>query len=226
VTSVREAPDVDVVIVEDHELLAQSLTFALRAEQLQAVIPDHLDPDAIVELVRASEPAVVLLDLDLGDHGSSLPLIDRCRQLGAHVVMVTAATDRARLAACIEAGAEGIVAKARPLEQLVAAVRQVLRTGTLLRAGERDEWLAELRTRRTDDARRLAPFDRLTERERQVLAALVEGRSADRIAEVSVVSVTTVRSQIKSILGKLGVNSQLEAVALARRSGWSDPRLG
>jgi DNA-binding NarL/FixJ family response regulator len=66
-----------------------------------------------------------------------------------------------------------------------------------------------------------APFESLTPREAAVLGDLLEGRSADDIAEASFVSITTVRAQIRSILSKLGVRSQLAAVSMARRAGWS-----
>lgn len=65
-------------------------------------------------------------------------------------------------------------------------------------------------------------FQRLSRRERQVLSALMRGDSARDISRESYVSVPTVRSQIRSILIKLGVSSQLAAVALAYRTGWSD----
>ena len=68
---------------------------------------------------------------------------------------------------------------------------------------------------------RLPHFGDLTERERFVLAELMEGHCAEEIAHAAFVSVSTVRSQIKAILQKLGVSSQLAAVALARRAGWS-----
>jgi len=61
----------------------------------------------------------------------------------------------------------------------------------------------------------------LTEREQSVLAELMEGHCAEEIAKAAFVSISTVRSQIKAILQKLGVNSQLAAVALTRRAGWS-----
>ena len=68
---------------------------------------------------------------------------------------------------------------------------------------------------------RLQLFDILTEREQVVLAELMEGHCADEIANAAFVSISTVRSQIKAIRNKLGVNSQLAAVAMARRAGWS-----
>lgn len=69
-----------------------------------------------------------------------------------------------------------------------------------------------------------ADFERLAPRERDVLAALPEGQPAERIAVDAVVSVTTVRTRIRSVLTKLGANSQLAAVAKARRAGWEPER--
>jgi two-component system nitrate/nitrite response regulator NarL len=63
-------------------------------------------------------------------------------------------------------------------------------------------------------------FEQLTRRERQVLLALMRGATAREISRESYVSLPTVRSQIRSILLKLGVSSQLSAVVLAYRSGW------
>jgi two-component system nitrate/nitrite response regulator NarL len=67
----------------------------------------------------------------------------------------------------------------------------------------------------------LLEFDRLTRREQEVLSALMRGAKARDICVQSYVSMPTVRSQIRSILMKLGVTSQLAAVALAYQSGWS-----
>lgn len=64
-------------------------------------------------------------------------------------------------------------------------------------------------------------LDRLTRREREVLRGLVSGRRAADIADADFVSVTTVRNQIQSILTKLDAHSQLEAVAIAVRAGWT-----
>jgi DNA-binding NarL/FixJ family response regulator len=63
-------------------------------------------------------------------------------------------------------------------------------------------------------------FRQLSRRERQVLIALMRGETATQISRESYVSLPTVRSQIRSILVKLGVSSQLAAVVLAYRSGW------
>ena len=213
---------VDVLIVDDHGLLAQSLTFALRAEGVRVERSTEISSEAILEAVEAQRPDVVLLDLDLGeDAGTSLPLIAPIREFGSKVVTLTGVTDRVRLAECVEAGAIGIIPKSDAFEQLVAAVQQVVDDGSLLSRHERNELLAELRRHRDADRGRLRPFVDLTPREAQVLDALMDGRSPEQIATDWVVSLATVRSQVRSLRVKLGVNSQLAAVGMARKAGWS-----
>ena len=80
--------------------------------------------------------------------------------------------------------------------------------------------LDELRIERASVRKSLSPFERLTTRESPVLSALIDGLSGEEIAEAHFVALTTVRSQIRSLLQKLGVRSQLAAVAHANRAGW------
>lgn len=213
-----------VLIVEDHELLAQSLVFALRAEGVPTETLKPESAEQILEVAGDLRPGVVLLDLELGGEiGDSIPLIAPLEELGAQVMMVTGVTDRVRLAECLEAGATGLINKSTPFDQLVEAVREVAELGSLVPPEQRHELLGELRQQRAADRERLEPFERLTSREQQVLAGLMEGTSAEKIAEDSFVSVATVRSQIRAVLLKLDVNSQLAAVALARKNNWSPP---
>jgi DNA-binding NarL/FixJ family response regulator len=212
----------DVLIVDDHALIGQSLAVVLQAARLHVELCTEVTEGGILEAARRSQPAVVLLDLDVGGElGTTLPLIPRLRSASSRVLMLTGVSDRSRLAECVEAGAVGIIHKRDPFERLVAAIRRAVEGGAVLPPAERQELLAELRLERQSRSERLRPFDDLTRREGEVLAALLDGLSAERIAQRDVVSLTTVRSQIRAILVKLGVNSQLEAVARARRAGWS-----
>lgn len=213
--------DGTVVIVDGQELLASSLALVLRQEGLDVTIAGTTSAEAVVEAVRHAAPALVLLDLDLGSRlGCGLELIRRLIEAGGRVVMMTGETERHRMAACIEAGAGGILPKTAGFAEFTAAVHRGLAGEELLRAGERDAFLGELQQWRQADRDRLAPFTALTPREQAVLARLVLGESAETIATRSSVSLYTVRSQIKSLLLKLGVSSQLGAVAVARRANW------
>lgn len=215
-----------IVIVDDHGLLGQSLSFALNADGLRAERCPNLTEDDILASVAPGDVEVVLLDLDVGGElGSTLPLIPEIVGTGTKVVMMTGVTDRVRLAECVEAGAIGIVAKSEPFDDLVDAVRRVTERGNLLSHEQRENYLGELRRHRAETHARLETFERVTPRESQVLAALIDGRSAEQIATEWVVSIATVRSQIRTLLLKLGVNSQLSAVALARKAGWQEDPL-
>jgi DNA-binding NarL/FixJ family response regulator len=213
--------DVRVVIVDDHGLLAQSLTFALRAEGLPVERCGEISTEAITDAVHRARPDLVLLDLDLGGElGSSLPLIPLLTEQDTKVVMLTGVTDRVRLAQCVQAGAVGIIAKSEPFETLIDGVKRALDAGTLLSPNEREEHLSRLRRHGMSERQRLELFALLTRREEQMLAALMDGMTAEQIAAEWVVAMSTVRSQIRNLLVKLGANSQLSAVVMAQKAGW------
>ena len=207
------------LVVDDHEMLAQVLVRALVSEGVEAMRSRSVEAGEVLEEVREVRPDIVLLDLNLSS-GSALPLIEPLQDLGSQVLMVTGEPDEMRLAECVERGALGVVSKAAPFGELVDAVASVAAGGSILSACQREELLATLRRQRMVDRERLAPFERLTAREREVLSLLVDGLTPDAIASTSFVSLATVRAQIRSIHQKLGVHSQLEAVAMVRAVGW------
>ncbi len=212
--------DLRVLVVDDHELLAQSLMHILQSEGMAASIVTGPNLDGIVASAAQIRPDVVLLDENLGRMGAGSTIIGRLTDLGCRVVMITAITDRATLAECIEAGAVGIIEKAASVETLLEALVRTAATGSAMSEFDRQEWLAELRSARADRQRLLAPFVQLTPRECDVLRAMADGLTAAEIVDELYVSLWTVRGHIKSILAKLGVTSQLTAVARARQAGW------
>jgi DNA-binding NarL/FixJ family response regulator len=212
-----------VLVVEDHDLLAHSLAATLAAEGVYAETAAAESGEDVTSAVRAGAFDLVLLDLDLGAAGSGFGLIEPLCETGARVVMLTASTDDLTLEECIEAGAVGVVHKSASFEGLMAGVRDAVTLGSLFSPGQRDDLMADLRQRRQERAERLGVFEALTPRERGVLSALMDGKTADDIAKDEVVSITTVRSHIRSLLSKLGVHSQIAAIGLARNAGWEPP---
>lgn len=212
--------DVTVLIVEDHALLAQTLVIALNAEGCSTRVAGHTTVPALLDQVRTLRPVVVLLDLNLGALGDGVDLVKPVTELGARVLVVSSSTDRQRLAETLELGAVGFLSKRAPFEQLLSTVLDVVAERPVLSAAKRYELMAELRAARAARRKDLAPFIALTPRERAVLGALAKGQRAETIAAAAVVSEATVRSQIRGVLAKLGVRSQLEAVALAWTMGW------
>lgn len=215
-----------VLIVEDHELLAESLSFTLRAEGYSVEAAPLESLEGIEAVARAIEPDVVLLDLDLGQVGSGLPLVGPLAALGADVLVVTGSEDLMRIAETLEAGAVGFVQKSQPYNELLAAVVDVAEGRPPLSSTQRTELLLDLRRHRRAREETLARFTRLTKREAEVLSALLHGGSAEAISRESFVSIATVRSHIQKILQKLEVKTQIAAVAEARRAGWTPPDAG
>jgi len=210
---------VRVLLVDDHELVAETLAMSLRAGGIDVVRCRSIQSDAVLAAIEEYRPHLVLLDLDLGGR-SALPLIGPAIERGSRAVMLTGETDVVRLAECVEAGASGVLSKAVPFDGLLDDLHRAARGEELLSDRQRDKLSTALRTARSEQERRLTPFAALTAKEQAVLAALMEGSSAEQIARQKLVSLSTVRSQIAAVLSKLGVNSQLSAVAAARAADW------
>jgi DNA-binding NarL/FixJ family response regulator len=212
-----------IVIVDDHRMLAQSLGYALSAHGVSVEIPALAEQARLLGDIERLAPCLVLLDLDLGDAvGDGAGLVGRLAAAGMRVLILSGTTQRTRFAAAVEAGAVGYVEKGCAFDVLLDTVLRAARGEDVLPAADRHELATTLRTQRRAERRRLAPFERLTGREAEVLVELAAGNCVAQIAEQSFVSVPTVRTQVRQVLAKLDVSSQLEAVALARRSGWLD----
>jgi DNA-binding NarL/FixJ family response regulator len=214
-----------VLIVEDHALVAIGLQLALTARGWDVESTDGPTAADVIEHAQRFQAQCVLLDIGLGEGvGSGIDLVAPLCATGAEVVMLTAETRRGVLAACLEEGAAGWLGKDTFLDEVVSALNDVLAGTPLIGCAAREVMIDELRIERAGLRKALTPFERLTLREREVLAALVDGLSAEEIAETQFVALTTVRSQIRSVLQKLGVRSQLAAVAHANRVGWKPER--
>lgn len=214
-----------ILSVDDHEMVSDALTSELRARGFDAHACPVLEHEQVVQFAWELRPSVVLLDIDLGRGRSSLNLIEPLKETGARVVMLTASTDAIRLAQCLEAGAEGLLSKGGRIADLVAVIESAAGDGCPPHDAERDQLLARLARYRERVQESAAPFERLTPREQDVLAALVHGKSAQTIADETFTSIRTVRGHIQSVLDKLEVNSQVAAVAKAHDARWR-PSLG
>jgi two-component system nitrate/nitrite response regulator NarL len=213
-----------VIMIEDHELLAQSLQLTLKAEDVDVVRVWSDERDDLVQQAVASAPGLLLLDFDLGDDvGVAFGMIEPMTAAGLDVVMLTGERNPLVLAQCLEEGAVGVINKAVSFDELLAQIHTALHGEALMTRHEREELLSQLRLHRAERDQQLRAFRELTAREAEVLRELMQGKAADTIAEESVVSVATIRTQIRSILGKLGVNSQLAAVARAQQARWEPP---
>jgi DNA-binding NarL/FixJ family response regulator len=218
-----------VAIVDDHDLFAEALTIAL-AHAGHDVHRAHVDDDTsgaeeLFRTVLKLRPRLVLLDLDLGPSCDGTALIGPLRRAGVGVVVVTATSDQVRWGECLRLGAAAVLPKSADLNTILATIRLVSQERPAMNPEERRALLSRSQEERHVLQELHDRLDRLTTREREVLGHLMAGRHAREIARVSVVSEATVRTQVKSILAKLEVSSQLAAVGIAHRVGWRPPEL-
>lgn len=212
-----------VLIIDDHELFSTTLAMALRNEGFDARILPVPDVREFMGHRGDGPTGLIVLDLDLdrdadGNYVSGADLVEGLRVLGWKVLVVSGSLDEPGTAAAVSAGAVGSVPKSRSFDVLLATVIAAAGGSPVMSAAEHQHWLERHRQYREQErelSRRLA---RLSHREREVLELLAMGMRAAAIADHFVVSMPTVRTQIRSLLAKLEVGSQLEAVALLRQA--------
>jgi two-component system, NarL family, nitrate/nitrite response regulator NarL len=215
-----------VLIIEDHALFAESLELALNLEGYDVEwlpVGEAGGAQGVLAGVARIRPRIVLLDLDLGGVGDGVRLITPMVKAGIQVVVVTASTDRARWGECLRYGARKVLSKSQQLNEILATVRRINQGFPVMDREERDALINhwhEQGLERVALRRRLAL---LTPREETVLGELMRGRTVRDISASNFVAEATVRTQVKAILAKLEVSSQLAAVGLANSAGWHPP---
>ena len=208
------------ILVAGSDLLAGALASALEAYGFATrhIVPREREIERGIEW----RPDLVIIDVRSLDVTSGSSLIGQLRRVGLQVCVIDARDDRDRSKAWLGAGTSALIDGCEPVDQVFRTINRLLRRGSPQQAARRTSAsLAFTGAAERPQDPRLRPFASLTEREQVVLAELMEGHCAEEIANAAFVSISTVRTQIKAILQKLGVNSQLAAVALARRAGWS-----
>jgi two-component system nitrate/nitrite response regulator NarL len=207
------------ILVAGSDLLADALASALETYGFATM--NIMASEPAIEDGFGWQPDLVLLDARSLDVDAGSALIGGVCEMGVQVCVIDAADDGDRSNAWLTAGTSALIDKREPFEELFRTIALLLRGRFLSQTAPRysvDSALPPVDERRPE---RLEVFAALSDREKVVLYELIEGHCAEDIAKGAFVAVSTVRSQIKSILQKLGVNSQLAAVALARRAGWS-----
>lgn len=208
------AAPIRVLLVDDHAMFASSLAYVLDAEPDLRVVGTAPTARAALERAAALLPDVVLLDHRLPD-GDGIDLIAPLLAAAPapQVVMLTASTSDHILISAIEAGAAGFIDKSRQLGDVISAVRSAAAGESLVSPQLLARLLPRLRRQQVD------PADTITDREREVLAALAQGSTNAQIAKQLSVSVHTVRNHIVNLSAKLGAHSKLEVLAIAVRKG-------
>ncbi|MGH3764947.1 MAG: LuxR C-terminal-related transcriptional regulator [Pseudonocardiaceae bacterium] len=210
-----------VLLIDSHAMLTDALTVQLSiADDLWVVGTAAPDDQRLMEIVRTLRPDVITTEIGAvtAATGGLLRSL-RAAWPPAQVVILTGSHDSEHAIAAARAGAAAWVSKESPLDHLLEVLRGVSLGYAFYPPRQLGAVLRELRedVRRAHDCS--ARLDVLSHREREVLLRMVDGKPVNQIAVESVVSTSTVRTHVRSILTKLGVRSRLEAVSVARAAG-------
>ena len=204
-------PPIHVLIVDDHAMVREGLKVLLQPLEYVAVVAVAATGAEGLAAARQHRPDVVLLDVNLPDQSG----IDVCRQLtaaqpGIRVLALTTFNEKLYVTRMMQAGAAGYVLKNALPEELAEAITKVY-AGKKFFSDEVQRVLLET------SAAPAAPL--LTRREKEVLAAIADGRTSQHIADALCVSVLTIETHRRNLLTKFGVNNTALLIRQAAQLG-------
>ena len=200
-----------VAIFEDNATFRESLEFIIVTSPDMELCGSFEDAGRLTQRIEAVQPQVVLMDINLpGKNG-----IDAVKEIKENfpevqVCMQTVFEDADKIFASLCAGASGYVLKNTPAEKILQAIREVAEGGAFFTPSVAKKVLFNFQQHPKQ-----AEYIQLTEREKEILKALVDGLSYKMIADRVGLSFHTIHTHIKNIYDKLHVNSKGEAVAKA-----------
>jgi DNA-binding NarL/FixJ family response regulator len=210
----RDTATLRVLLVDDHAFYRAGLRGMLADEGLD--VAEARSGAAAIELVAASPPDVVLMDL----HMPEMSGVEATRLLGdtdpVPVLMLTVSAEDHDVVDAVRAGARGYLLKDAPLEEIVAGIRAAAAGASWVSSRVARALVApESEPAPADDPAHAA----LTGRELDVLRLLAAGKDNAAIGGELYISAGTVRKNVSSILAKLGVENRVEAAVYAVRRG-------
>jgi DNA-binding NarL/FixJ family response regulator len=217
--TVRSQP-ITVLIVDDERTFGEALQVALGREKDLRILHVATDGPQGVRAATRHHPDVVLIDAAMPGM-SGIEATRRIKEADpdAAVLILSGQEDEHLLARAVQAGAAGLLPKSEAIVNVARTVRRAHRGETLHDQLEVEGAMRRLRHRRNSDDDARQRLERLTPREREILALMAEGRSPEAIAETLGMSPNTLRTHMQNVLTKLGVHSKVEALVLAIRHG-------
>lgn len=210
-----------VALADDQRLLREGLRIILEAAPDILVVGEAEDGVAAISLAAEAQPDVMLIDIRMPrqDGIAATEIIHKTHPT-IHILLLTTYDTPELVIEGLRAGAIGYLLKDCSAEELYAAVRAVARGQVLLQATSAAQVLAGLTLPSPPQPQEQVEALGLTERERDVLHLIVQGRTNREIAADLYVSETTVKTHINHIFAKLGARDRAHAVVLAHQLGF------
>ena len=211
--TISTSEPIRLMIVDDHTMVRRGLTTILKVFDDLQLVGEAESGESAVQLCAEVLPDVILMDMSLpGMDGATATRAIRKKFPQTQIIVLTSFKEGILIKQALEAGAIGYLLKDVSADDLVQAIRSA-HAGRATLSPEAAQSLVETANLPP------TPGQDLTEREREVLALMIEGLNNVQIAGRLTVSPSTIKSHVSNILSKLGVTSRTEAVTLALRTG-------
>ena len=210
-------PKIRVLIVDDHAILREGVRALLQLHADLEVVGEASNGTQAIDAVAKLDPDVVLMDIAMPGLGGIEAALEMKKQgRRAKILILSQYEDREYVRRLLKAGVSGYVLKKSAGAELANAIRAVHRGGLVL-----DPEVARTAMEEANPAVPGAadPYDALTDREKQVLKLVAEGKSNKEVAEVLGISVKTAMSHREHVMEKLGVHNRTELVRFAIKRG-------
>lgn len=194
-----------IVIAEDQRMLLGALASLLDLEEDMKVVGQASNGEDAVKLVHLHQPDICIMDIEMPVK-SGLEAAEELKGCGCKVMILTTFARAGYFERALKAGANGYLLKDSPSEELASSIRSIM-------AGRRI-YAPEL----VDEA--YGQENPLTEREKEVLELIADGKNTKEIASQLFLTTGTVRNYISVILDKLGVSNRIEAITHFKEKGW------
>lgn len=192
---------ISLMLVDDHPILRDALRKVLEHSKVAKVVAEASDGEEAVSLGLKSKPDLVIMDIDLpimNGIEATKRLVDASPI--TKILVLAASDEKSQVVEAVKAGASGYLLKTTGSEEVIEAVRKVY-AGDLVFPPSLSEFVrSELRAPHV-----MSPLERLTEREREILSLMAEGRSNPAICESLSLAPKTVETHIGRIFMKLGL---------------------
>lgn len=214
----RQQSPIRVLIADDHEIVRRGLAMVLEMEEGICVVGEARSGREAIEATLRERPEVLLLDLKMPDlDGLSVLKAVKRKVPSTRVILLTGFEADEAILEAVQEGTDGFLFKDIPPQELCRAIRMVAGGEVYLQPSVARR-IMQLMARRTAEEIPLKG-SQLTPREREVLRLMARGYTNQEIAELTGVSLETVRSHVKNILQKLDQPNRTRAVLFALRSG-------
>jgi DNA-binding NarL/FixJ family response regulator len=207
-----------ILIVDDHDLVREGIRTMLEQEPGFEVVGEVGDGQEAIRRVRELAPDVVLMDVALpgGIGGLEATEAILSERPATRVIILTQYEQGEYIRRALKIGAQGYLLKRSASSQLKEAIRTVARGERYLHPVAAEELVDLVTSGRSLD---LEDYETLTQRERQVLKLLAEGKTSRDIAKYLGVSLKTAMTHRSNLMAKLGMHSRAEVIKFAIRKG-------